>query len=366
VNKETIEALTIAITARVPVLLWGAPGTGKTSVVKSIAESNSLHLETVLASVREPADFSGLPVIRDNGTVHFAPPMWAHNLCESKQHGLLFFDELSTAPPAVQGALLRVVLDRVVGDLALPQTVSIVAAANPPEIASGGWDLSAPLANRFLHLDWTSDGKVVAQGFAHGFRTPRLENDLVDAARLAFQRDRWSNLVSAYLHIRPEKHLELPTDSVNSGRAWASPRSWEMLITLLSHASARQASSGTIGRLVVGSLGSGSGIEFLTWADSMDLPDPEVLLDSADTCTFPTRHDQLYATLLGIVSAIRRQPTKRRWDSAWVILGRVAQTAALDLAALSAIELVHLQPRGAAPHKAMTKFASVLREAGLM
>lgn len=365
-KQKTIEALSIAIIARIPVLLWGAPGTGKTSVIISIAEANSMHLETVLASVREPADFSGLPVIGDNGTVHFAPPKWAHNLRESKQHGLLFFDELSTAPPAVQAALLRVVLDRVVGDLALPATTSIVAAANPPEIASGGWDLSAPLANRFLHLEWESDGEIVSQGFAHGFHTPRLDEHAIDEELIVRKRDHWSNLVAAYLHVRPEKHLELPTDVSLSGRAWASPRSWEMLITLLSHASARQASSATIGDLIVGCLGKSGGIEFLTWANEMDLPDPAVLLGSPDTCSLPTRHDQLYATLLGIVSAVKRQKTKGYWDAAWIILGRVADTAALDLAALSAIELARHQPRGAAPHASMTKFAGVLREAGLM
>ena len=60
------------------------------------------------------------------------------------------FDEISTAPPAVQAALLRVVLERTVGDLRLPDAVSLVAAANTPEQAAGGWELSPPLANRFL------------------------------------------------------------------------------------------------------------------------------------------------------------------------------------------------------------------------
>ena len=45
-------------------------------------------------------------------------------------------------------ALLRVVLERTVGDLTLPHDVAIVAAANPPEQAADGWDLSPPLANR--------------------------------------------------------------------------------------------------------------------------------------------------------------------------------------------------------------------------
>jgi MoxR-like ATPase len=42
----------------------------------------------------------------------------------------------------VQAALLRVVLERTVGDLSLPADVAVVAAANPPEQAADGWDLS--------------------------------------------------------------------------------------------------------------------------------------------------------------------------------------------------------------------------------
>src|SRR6202453_2516197 len=141
-QSAVVEALALAVAARVPVLLWGAPGTGKTSVVHALATALGLPAETVIASIREPSDFAGLPVVsRDDGVAHvdFAPPGWARRL-PAAGHGILFFDEISTAPPAVQAALLRVVLERTVGDLVLPAGVSVVAAANPPEQAASGWD----------------------------------------------------------------------------------------------------------------------------------------------------------------------------------------------------------------------------------
>src|SRR5215210_2821875 len=167
---STVEALGIAVAARVPVLLWGAPGTGKTSAIKAMAQELGLPCETVIASIREPSDFAGLPVVAD-GKVIFAPPRWARNLA-AQERGLLFLDEISTAPPAVQAALLRVVLERVVGDLELPDGVVVVAAANPPEQAADGWDLSAPLANRFCHLDWTVEPAAFAAGLAGGWEPP--------------------------------------------------------------------------------------------------------------------------------------------------------------------------------------------------
>ncbi|MFC6894595.1 AAA family ATPase [Nonomuraea dietziae] len=167
-----MDALAVAVTANLPVILWGAPGTGKTSSVLALGASLGLPVEVVVGSIREPSDFAGLPVIREGGT-WLAPPRWAERLARAGR-GILFLDELTTAPPAVQAAMLRVVLERTVGDLALPGEVRIVAAANPPEQAADGWELSAPLANRLIHLDWRVSAVSVAEGFTGGFAVPEV------------------------------------------------------------------------------------------------------------------------------------------------------------------------------------------------
>ena len=75
-GNAAAEALGVAVAARVPVLLWGAPGTGKTSAIRAMANAMSLPCETVIASIREPSDFAGLPIVTGNA-VRFAPPLWA-------------------------------------------------------------------------------------------------------------------------------------------------------------------------------------------------------------------------------------------------------------------------------------------------
>jgi MoxR-like ATPase len=162
--------LSRAIASGVPVLIWGPPGVGKTAAILALGRRLGLPVEVVIASIREPTDFAGLPVVHD-GEVRFAPPAWARRLAAAGK-GILFLDEISTAPPAVQAALLRVVLDRVVGDLPLPPAVTIVAAANPPDMTAGGWDLAPPLANRFIHLQWRVDAGEWAAEFPHYWGDP--------------------------------------------------------------------------------------------------------------------------------------------------------------------------------------------------
>nr|MDT0666321.1 AAA family ATPase [Micromonospora sp. DSM 115978] len=87
-----LEALMLAVAADLPVLLWGEPGIGKTSAITQLAETLALPLTTVIASVHEPSDFAGLPVVGDDPAVQGvprAPPDWAVRL-EREGRGLLF------------------------------------------------------------------------------------------------------------------------------------------------------------------------------------------------------------------------------------------------------------------------------------
>jgi MoxR-like ATPase len=351
-------ALGIAISARVPVLLWGAPGTGKTSVINAIAAQAGITCETVIASIREPSDFAGLPVV-DGGQVSFAPPSWAVRLAQAGA-GLAFFDEISTAPPAVQAALLRVVLERTVGDLKLPDAIAVVAAANPPEQAADGWELSAPLANRFCHLDWPIDARTVAEGFAGGWRTnppPVLAADW--EGRVTTVRA-W---IAGFITVRPTLALAVPDDPAGAGRAWPSPRSWDMAARLYAAAEASDPACAAL--LVRGCIGDGPGVEFLTWLEEADLPDPEAVLADPDSFVLPERGDRAYAALSSVAAVASAEPGNGRWEAAWKIFGRAGEQAP-DVAAAAARTLARARPPGAAIPPEVKQFLPLLRDAGLV
>jgi len=342
------------------VLLWGAPGTGKTSAIRAMADAAGMPCETVIAAIREPSDFSGLPVVID-GVVHFAPPRWAERLAEAGR-GLLFLDEISTAPPAVQAALLRVVLERVVGDLPLPDGVVVVAAANPPELAADGWDLSAPLANRFCHLDWTVDAMGFAQGIAGGWPAPRvpvLPSTWEDHLALA------KGLVSAFIAVRPALTLDVPTDAAQAGRGWPSPRTWSMAARLWTAADVAGASPEARALLVSGAVGDAAGLQLLTWQMEMDLPNPEDLLADPDGIELPDRGDRAYAVLSAVAAAVAANPTLERWNAGWRVLARAGERAP-DVAAVAARVLARCRPPGAPAPAEVKLFAPLLRDAGLL
>ncbi|SHH94282.1 AAA family ATPase [Streptomyces sp. 3214.6] len=338
-----LEALTLAVAADLPVLLWGEPGIGKTAALTQLAQTLDLPLTTVIASVHEPSDFSGLPVVGDDPAeqgVPMAPPDWAVRLVRAGR-GLLFLDELSTAPPAVQAALLRLVLERKIGALTLPPGVRIVAAANPRGSAADGWELSPPLANRFVHLQWIHDHEVVVRGL--GGTWPRATLPRLDPAKLADAVAFARRAVCGLLAARPKLVHQLPSSEARRGGAWPSPRSWEVTLTLIAFATAAGSSRDVLSLLVRGAVGDGPGLELLASLDRMDLPDPETLLADPAGADLPERGDLRQAVLDGVVAAVRTRPDKSRWDAAWSLLVRALETGAPDLVVVPATTLASLR-----------------------
>lgn len=360
-----LSALALAVAANLPVLLWGEPGTGKTAALNQLAGGLDVPLETVIASVHEPSDFAGLPVIgADPGRdgVPMAPPDWAVRLARHGT-GIVFFDELSSAPPAVQAALLRVVLERHVGSLRLPERVRIVAAANPPASAADGWHLSPPLANRFVHLHWNHDPRTVARGLAGTW--PQAVVPAVDPARSASALARARGAISGFLTVRPGLVHHLPGDAEARGRAWPSPRSWEMALRLLAVGHASGATADGLAAAIVGAVGDGAGLELLTYLEHLDLPDPDLVLADPSKFNLPSRGDQQLAFLTAVVSAVQTNLTRARWEAGWTVLAKGVDAGVPDVAARAATDLAAMRDRSWPVPPAIDAFLDLLDLSGV-
>lgn len=171
--------------------------------------------------------------------------------------------------------------------------------------------------------------------------------------------------MAGFVTARPALAIEVPSDAAGAGRAWPSPRTWEMAARLLAAAEGAGVDELVRSLLVRGAVGQGPGVEFLTWLVEADLPDPEAVLAAPDTFELPTRGDRAYAALTSIAAAVASRPTPERWAAAWEVFGAAAE-AAPDVAAVAARTLVRCRPPGASVPPQVAAFAPMLRDAGLL
>lgn len=316
-----IGAIAIAVQVGLPPLLEGNPGAGKTALFNAIGEALGRPVISLIAALHEPSDFNGLPYAKD-GVMKFLPAAWV-NQCLDQPNSIVFFDEITTTPPAVQGALLRVLHERVVGEVRLPETVSFAAACNPADQAPGGWELALPLANRMLHLTWTPKLDEWINGTLSDWPTPVIpilpkswQSDLPTA----------KSMVAAFLSTRPQHFSALPKESTQ--KAFPTPRMWTHTASLL--AACRSLNFGydheITSKLIAGAVGPGVTAEFLNYATNLDLPDPEKLLQEPDKYAYgKIRGDQLFALLGSVASAVISNNTAKRWQQGWRVLFHAAK-----------------------------------------
>ena len=292
---SAIQQVRLALAANVPALVWGEPGTGKTEMVAALARDlfGSLPVEVVIASQREVTDANGLPTITDDG-VFLVPPAYIKRVVKAGG-GVIVLDELTTAPRGTQAAFLRLINERVCGDLALPPEVRIVALANPPETAAGGYVLAAPTANRFTHINWTAP----------------TAPEWTEWAMAKWGGDpeglRAASLLAGFLTANPKALFMLPDDEDAQGKAWPSPRTWELALKGYRQAVLAKMEDEVGPDMVAAAVGPQVGAAFATFRRAFGLPDPRALLDGRASFTFDlTRIDAAAAVLVSTATEATR------------------------------------------------------------
>lgn len=364
--EDVLQAVGICVSARVPVLLWGNPGEGKTAAVES-ATQLGWHVETLIVSHYEPSDFAGLPVVAPDGSVDLAPPGWAKRLAAVDGPSIAFFDEFSTASPALQAAALRPLTHYEVGALKLPDTVSFVAAANPADVAAAGWELAAPTTSRFVHLDWTLPLEVYAECLVTGEWPTMPAYDEVPGLDDATGRE--LVLVSGFLRARESQLSVIPKEAAARGRAFPTPRTWHYAARLSAFAQAVGANKAVRRLLVAGCVGDAVAHEFLAYADAQELPDPETLLADVDGVDLSSlRADRVYVVLQSVLAAVARNRTADRWTEAVRLCAKAGRSVGIDPAVpvVRALLRPGARPSGAAVPPEIKVFAPALALAGLL
>ncbi len=350
-------ALALCLSTNTPAIIWGLPGIGKTAIVEAVGSSLGRPVHTIIGSLYEAADLVGLPV-RDGDRVRTMPRDWVLE-CVAKPNTILFLDELTTVDPSVQAAMLRIVNERVVGDVKLPDTVSIVCAANPPDSAAAGVDLSPPMANRLVHLYHEASARVFVRGVRSGW-APAAPLAIPDC--ISRERAIWAGILATFIERKPSMLHALPALTTEQGGPWPSPRSWEMAITVLAASEAAKASKSTQFDLVKGAIGEGAATEFLNFAKHANLIDPEALLSRPEDFVPAVGGDQLLEVIHSLERCLKEELTQQRWDAAWVLVHAFVDADMEDLAALFGQILLSLGGNKFVPPSSIKVFASTFNQ----
>jgi hypothetical protein len=365
---------TVAQTGKVVPKAEGLPGCGKSRTIEAFARAMSRQCYTLIGSLREPADVGGYPypVQGEHPYMAVMPPKWAQDC----QHGqwVLFLDELTTCPPAVQAALLGVIAENRVGDAVLPDTVWKLAACNPPDCAANGSELEPPLANRLCHLTWETDTEAWQRGMGNalGFPQPSFVPLPADWERCI---GRNTSLVGAFHKHKPGLLEAYPKDRAKASGPWPSIRSWTNAAICAAALEAIDAEPLLRYRAVAGCVGEEAALEFQTWEQSLDLPDPEAWLAKANaartsglslTLDVPPRCDQVMAALAALVDRVKNhnlapngKPTEGRWLAAVDCFAEVAKCW-LEPAIAAAGPLYFAVPHATVLVKAPAEFSNTV------
>lgn len=364
-NEISQAAVAIAVQANVPINLIGEPGCGKSAFIRALGKALDLPVEVFIGSCRSPEDIGGYPLADiEAKTITMVPSgIWVRRLIDAGK-GILFIDEISTLNGAMQAATLRLIQEGVAGDVALPRDVRRVAAMNPAEIAAGGFDLAAPLANRMVHISWGVDVGVVTNGFLDEWPAPEIPHLPSGWPEL---RKGNAIMIASFFKRFPQLVQQCPKEESKRSEPWPSVRSWyDFAIPCLAACESVQATDEVTTTLLGGAIGTGAALEFLTWRRQLDLPDPEALLNDPKEFKVYERMDKTFAVLNSVVAAATRRLTKDRWTAAWDILSSCARQGHVDIAAAAARALVRAKT-GAMPNvsKQIEPFVPLLEAAGL-
>lgn len=283
--SDLSKSITALVEQKIPTFLWGSPGIGKSSIVKQIASKKDIAFIDLRLALMDPTDLKGIPFYdKESHTALWAPPAFL----PKNGSGILFLDELNSAPPSVQASAYQLILDRKVGEYILPDGWAIVAAGNRDSDRGLTYRMPSPLANRFVHFE--------------------MDIDVYDWKNWAYKQN-INETIIAYISYKSE-HL-FTFDSKSDTKSFATPRSWEYVNNILKTNIASELLIETIS----GAVGKDVAVSYLSFAKVKNrLPDIQNILSGGDV-EYSDEVDVLYALSIGLVSAYLKNKDDNTLDN---------------------------------------------------
>jgi hypothetical protein len=289
VNGMTNQAVMAAVQAKTPVMLVGAPGTGKTESVRAIAKLMGYALITLVGSQMDPTDIVGLPKGEHLGktetgedifgTVNLAP-WWQVRILKEKKV-ILFLDEFSNTSGATRASMLTMLQNREFPNgYVMPEDTIVIGAMNPASQAADGYDLDLPTTNRIFFVPWKTSHDSWYEGMLKAWGKDVSGDELAWREKIV----KFIKENPGELHREPTEratkeaygaNLNDPSESEVFRYAWASRRSWDNLARILTSAPADVSIQDMIAQ---GTVGYSAAAKFRDWLRKNDTINPSAVL----------------------------------------------------------------------------------------
>jgi len=323
---------------KIPTMIWGNPGGGKTSTVAFLGETLGIPTAIRSGNKSDPTDFSGIPYLIDNKgkdedggkTLRFSEPKYVQLMKDSPE-GILFFDEITTCSPVIQVALLSIIQDCQFGEFEIPKSIYRVAAGNYSNI-TGTHNMSLALMNRFCHIFYEMDIEFFTDGFVSGWQNYGHAKINSDDAQLKKEND-YRLAVVNFVKQHPEYLDAFPEDGTVADPhefAYPTARSWDMAVKILSVLDENEAEY--TNELVKGCIGESAGALFVKFVKDykgleIDIPG---FVGKEDTfrLPYPDRHDHVSQIMTSMVYYLNHDPKK--YLELWIQVVKVLHEASYD------------------------------------
>ena len=353
-------AYIIGVQTKTPCLTEGGTGEAKTQYIMQLADVLGYDFYPLIGSCHAPEDFGGIPYpVYDQGHVELLPMKWAQRCKKPKQ--MIFMDETQSIPIQVRPVALSMLTERRIGETHMHPDTIICAACNPPELAPNASPLEKSLLNRFFHHKWQIPVASWLQGMRSDQSFPKPVVTVLPENWLAY-RGKWSALHANFIEAKPSMLVHEHTMD-DERKSFPSPRAIRQSALLLAGAESVDAPVETFVELLTGMVGSEYASEFFAYCASVELYDPEDIVEGNRTVAWDrSRFDVLACLPSSVLGSIRRENNAKRYGNAVKFFVELCQHEA-DLALYPLEELCSMMPQGYRYDPAVASvFGGILRQ----
>ena len=271
--SQAIPMITDFIKAKLVPMVVGSPGCGKSQIVHKIAQDYGLKVIDLRLSQCDPTDLMGFPNIQGH-KAGYVPmntfPIEGDPIPQGYNGWLLFLDEFNSAPPAVQAASYKVVLDRMIGQYHLHKNVAIVCAGNLETDNAIVQTMSTALQSRLVHMELTVDTK-----------------EWVDWA----SSNGIDHKITSFINFKPSNLFTFQAD--HTDKTYACPRTWEFVNRLVKTVDSQ---SPYFLPMLAGTISEGVAREFVGYCKIFhELPSIEQIIAAPNSIKVPEEPSILFA-----------------------------------------------------------------------